>query len=129
MSRMQEQAARVRACNYIKFEPRRNLPPCAHCVHVRIDIIHYAMLLSTHVTSYFQYGSIILPGLRASRVRACNSKIPPHFVKVDFYACEHETNQNSGMPGTKAKTSSGVWGPKMASGAILEHQIRVGAGP
>ena len=66
MSRMQKQAARVRACNYIKFEPRRNLPPCARCVHVGVDIIYYALLLSTHVTSYFLYGSIILPGLQAS---------------------------------------------------------------
>ena len=45
---------------------------------------------------------------------------------TDFYACGHETNQNSGIPGTKAKTSSGVLGPKVASGAISEHQIHVG---
>ena len=42
---------------------------------------------------------------------------------------DNKTNQNSGMPGTKAKTSSGVLSPKMASGAISEHQIRVGACP
>ena len=30
------------------------------------------------------------------------------------------------MPWAKAKTSSGVFGPKMASGAISKHQMRVG---
>ena len=40
-------------------------------------------------------------------------------MDTDFYAWGNETNQNFGMPGTKAKTSSGVLGPKMAS----EHQI------
>ena len=61
-----------------------------------------------------------LPGSRGARLK------PP--MDTDFYAWGHETNQNSGMPGTKAKTSSGVLSPKMASGAISEHQqIRVGA--
>ena len=47
-------------------------------------------------------------------------------MDTDFYAWGREMNQNSGMPGTKAKTSSGVLSPKMASGAISEHQICVG---
>ena len=50
-------------------------------------------------------------------------------MDTDFYAWGHETNQNSGMPGTKAKTSSGVLSLKMATGATSEHQIRVGACP
>ena len=50
-------------------------------------------------------------------------------MNTDFYAWGHETNQNSGMLGTEAITSSGVLSPKMASGAISEHQIRVGAWP
>ena len=33
---------------------------------------------------------------------------------TEFYACGHKTNQNSGMQGTKAKTSCGVLAPKMA---------------
>ena len=49
-------------------------------------------------------------------------------MNTDFYAWGHEMNQNSGMPGTKAITSS-VLSSKMASGAISEHQIRVGACP
>ena len=49
-------------------------------------------------------------------------------MNTDFYAWGHETNQNSGMPGTKAITSS-VLSPKMAFGAISEHQIHVRACP
>ena len=49
-------------------------------------------------------------------------------MNTDFYAWGHETNDNSGMPGTKAITSS-VLSPKMASEAISEHQIRVGTCP
>ena len=50
-------------------------------------------------------------------------------MDTDFYAWGRETNQNSGMPGTKANTSSGVLSPKMAFGATSEHQIRVGECP
>ena len=50
-------------------------------------------------------------------------------MATDFYAWGHETNQNSGMPGTETVNSSGVLGPRMASGAISGHQICVGACP
>ena len=43
-----ERAARVRACNYVKFETGQNLPPVLKIVTHCIDISHYALLLSTH---------------------------------------------------------------------------------
>ena len=72
--------------------------------------------------------STTLTGLRApllcvvSQVRLK----PLILIDTDFYAWGHETIQNSGMPWAKAKTSSGVLGPKMASGAISKHRMCVG---
>ena len=50
-------AARVRACNYVKFETGWNLPPVtcpAHC----IGISHYALLLSTYVDQVFYFSMV-----------------------------------------------------------------------
>ena len=48
----QEQATRVRACNYIKIETGRNFPPVLKVVTRTVQLVHkMLMLLSVHGTS------------------------------------------------------------------------------
>ena len=60
----QEQVARVRVCNYVKFKSGRNLLPVlkivthparVHCM----DISYYALLLNTHVTGCSIFGMVL----------------------------------------------------------------------
>ena len=88
---------------------------------MRINQFHLVCTNTKHNSDWFACAAPLRGSLGAPE-----TAVMP--MNTDFYAWGHETNQNCGMPGTKAITSS-VLSSKMASGATSEHQIHVGACP
>ena len=99
-------AARVRVCNYVKFKPGWNLLPV---LKIATCPAHAALhkplcIVAKHACDqvfYFQYGSIILPGLRASIGVTCSYSSRPFLCALD--RVEKATSNRTQEPGVKTK--------------------------
>ena len=106
--------------------------PCLHELHSPIErnrrrcrdlrTSRLTFLASMHTNAKHKSDRLACAAVLRGSPAAPETTVMP--MNTDFY----ETNENSGMPGTKAISSS-VLSPKLASEAISEHQICVGTCP